>query len=87
VARVLTVPWDHSADCRLIPWTASVLWTQPGKRGLIIGQLRDSRLWVNGVPTVDIASPGYIPYPNVGIDREARDRELLLPIAALAVQE
>jgi hypothetical protein len=64
VERVVLVPWDYGADCTPIPWTKSAAWVAPGTHGLFTGVLRDSAHWAGGVPTFDVFTPDFDPYPQ-----------------------
>jgi hypothetical protein len=76
VTSVVLVPWDYGADCRTTPWGRSARWLPANERTLIIGSLRETRYWANGVPTVDVHLLGPHPYPQHEANRPLRDSAL-----------
>jgi hypothetical protein len=62
--RVLLIPWGHGPDCSPGSWTGRTLWMKPGTRGLFGARLRPADQWLNEVPTFDVSTPYYLPYPS-----------------------
>ncbi|MGV3710401.1 MAG: hypothetical protein ACO1Q7_16330 [Gemmatimonas sp.] len=77
VREVVLIPWGASSLCHPIPWSMSVRWLEPGVRGVFTAELRAKSHWVNGVPTMDVFSPGALPYrPTTRNARNGQDAPL-----------
>ncbi len=89
--RAIVVPWDYDAGCRPVPFAPSVRWVSAGVRGVFRAELRPRSGWIDGVPTLDLFTPGTEPYapglrPLVGMRRIASD-SMLTPEEMLAVMD
>ena len=67
--RVVLVPWDYAADCQPVPWAGSARWLPTSAGGLFQGSLRDRVHWVEGLPTLDVFAPQFVPYTGTRRDR------------------
>ncbi len=61
--RAVIVPWDYGPDCRAIRRGGSVLFAEPGRRGLYAVTLRQRFTWAADVPTYDATFADFEPYP------------------------
>lgn len=62
VREVVLIPWDYDAACRPTPWARSAKWMEPEVRGVYTATLRAESHWINGMPTLDVFSPEFVPY-------------------------
>ncbi len=77
--RVLLVPWDYGPDCRAVQWSGSARWLADTASGFFSAGLRDETHWVNGIPTLDVHAPQFLPYPAAVTRRGVLPRR---PLAA-----
>ncbi|MCE9601581.1 MAG: hypothetical protein K8S21_05110 [Gemmatimonadetes bacterium] len=84
---VVLVPWDFDASCQPVTWGRSALWLAPGTAGLFSAELRDREHWVDGLPTFDVMTTAFHPYP-IALESAARSRSgLRAPLALLTAEE
>lgn len=71
VHEVVLIPWDYDPACRPTPWARSARWVAAGTRGIYNATLRARAHWLNGVPTLDVMSPNFIPYRGSAPQRDS----------------